>query len=553
MIKRSLLAASIAAISAQSALAAPFMPMDARGLAMGNTGVASAQRAHAPAYNPSLLSQASDDDDFAIIFPQFGVSVADEEELVDSAQDINDEVVPKFEELFEDGVAGNFTDSVDALATAADNLATEISNINDGRTNAQKATALRARSSEFDAALGSVDSQLVEVNSVTSDLTKRLDNISGDPLRGRLGVGTALAIPSKSFAAALSINADVNFAGRTVFTRQDQNLINAYGLAAADYVQTAQGENISSQIDLLAQDVEDGTFNPITDAAQVTAINDSVDTVANYTSPDTVDTAAGDIRIFENGALSTQAEDAELNSQIEVIAVAVAELGLSLSREFDIQGEKIAIGITPKLQKVSTFHYVSELDNEEDIETDDIEDSQEDSSKVNLDIGASYRFGAENNWTVGLVAKNLLGGDFDVADAEIKGSAPADCDNNPATPNEVCTLEGGKVSLNPQYRAGLAYSSDWINVAADLDLVENDPIAFENPTQYASIGAELDVFSTLQLRAGYRTNLSVSNAEVVSVGLGFSPFGIHIDIAAMANPSDPEKEAGVALETGFYF
>jgi hypothetical protein len=83
--------------------------------------------------------------------------------------------------------------------------------------------------------------------------------------------------------------------------------------------------------------------------------------------------------------------------------------------------------------------------------------------------------------------------------------------------------------------------------------MENDPVAFENPTQYAAIGAELDIFSTLQLRLGYRTNMSVADADMVSVGFGLSPFGIHLDIAAMANPSDPEKEAGVALETGFYF
>merc|ERR1712000_563647 len=67
MIKRSLLATAIAAMSVQATNAAPFLPMDARGLAMGNTGVASAQRAHAPAYNPSLLSQGSDDDDFALL------------------------------------------------------------------------------------------------------------------------------------------------------------------------------------------------------------------------------------------------------------------------------------------------------------------------------------------------------------------------------------------------------------------------------------------------------------------------------------------------------
>ena len=113
--------------------------------------------------------------------------------------------------------------------------------------------------------------------------------------------------------------------------------------------------------------------------------------------------------------------------------------------------------------------------------------------------------------------------------------------------------DGPEISLKPQYRAGLAFNGDWTTVAIDVDLTENDPIAWENPTQYAAIGAEFDVFDTLQLRAGYRTNLSVSDAEVASIGFGFSPFGLHIDIAAMANPNDVEKEAGVALETGFYF
>ena len=79
-IKPSLLATAVAAISALSvhtAMATPFLPMDARGLAMGDTGVASAKLAHAPAFNPSLLSQARNEDDFAIIFPSVGVVVAD--------------------------------------------------------------------------------------------------------------------------------------------------------------------------------------------------------------------------------------------------------------------------------------------------------------------------------------------------------------------------------------------------------------------------------------------------------------------------------------------
>src|SRR5690606_40599867 len=78
-------------------------PMDARGLAMGNTGVASAKRAHAPAYNPSLLAQGSEKDDFALLFPQLGVQVADEEEMIDEAERISDDIFPEFEAAIDGG------------------------------------------------------------------------------------------------------------------------------------------------------------------------------------------------------------------------------------------------------------------------------------------------------------------------------------------------------------------------------------------------------------------------------------------------------------------
>ncbi|OYW79902.1 MAG: hypothetical protein B7Z26_07315, partial [Asticcacaulis sp. 32-58-5] len=141
------------------------------------------------------------------------------------------------------------------------------------------------------------------------------------------------------------------------------------------------------------------------------------------------------------------------------------------------------------------------------------------------------------------------GGSFDYEDATVYEK---DVNGDPILSTGY-TIEGGKVELNPQFRAGVAYNGDWTSIALDVDLVENDPVAFENATQYASLGVELDVFSFLQLRAGYRTNMSASDANVASVGLGLSPFGVHLDIAAMANPSKPEKEAGVAMELGFYF
>jgi hypothetical protein len=139
---------------------------------------------------------------------------------------------------------------------------------------------------------------------------------------------------------------------------------------------------------------------------------------------------------------------------------------------------------------------------------------------------------------VGLVAKNLISKEYET-------------ESNPNTATGLTTKT--TVSLDTQFRAGISHSTEWTVVAVDLDLMENDPVAFEKPTQYASVGAEFDLFDTLQLRAGYRTNLSMSDASVVSAGIGLSPFGLHLDIAAMANPSDPKKEAGAALELGFYF
>jgi|AZIK01.1.fsa_nt_gi hypothetical protein len=541
-IKPSLLATAVAAISAlsvHSAMATSFLPMDARGLAMGDTGVASAKRAHAPAYNPSLLSQARSNDDFAIIFPSVGIVVADEEELIDSANDIADITVPKFEDLFDDASSNNFTSAVNDVQVSSTALVDELNSLgnSDGRTDAQKANDLRTANQNFADDLNEVDKQLSEVNSVTKELTDALNSISGDPIRGRAGVGMAVAMPGKKFAAALSVNADVHFSGRTIFTGTDQNLITAYGVAAQGYLDIAQA--IPTDIGTLADDVEAGA-SPTDIQTAATSIQDSLDEFQTYTSDD-VETADGFIKIFEGGEISNPAEDPNLDSRVEIIAMAIADVGLSFSREFTIANRKVAIGVTPKLQKIETYHYITEADNEDDIETSDIEDSRATYNHINLDIGASMRFGASNQWMLGVVAKNLIAKDFDLSDAPVQGNT-----NN-------LVIEGDSVSLKPQYRAGVSYSNNWVTLAGDLDLVENDPIAYEQATQYAAIGAEFDLYETVQLRAGYRTNLSASNSEVVSIGFGLSPFGLHIDIAALANPSDYKKEAGVALETGFYF
>ncbi|MGB1092402.1 MAG: conjugal transfer protein TraF [Oceanobacter sp.] len=529
MRQQTLLAVAIATISASgmnAAHATPFMPMDARGLAMGNTGVASARRAHAPAYNPSLLSKAEDDDDFAIILPQFGLTVADEDEMIDTAQDINDKIVPALEDIISSNNTDDISDTVDDLTEIALNL--------EGALASNNVEEIGRLNGELGDELDYLENLLDDLNNTVGDLDTALNSISGSPLSGRTGLSAAIAFPGKKFAAAISLAGNANFSGRMIYSNNDSNLLLAYGDAASGYVDAVQ-ELQSGVSDALNE------TNSISQAVAFSSLEDDAAALQSYSS-DEVQTADGTIRIIDGGELSEEAKDAEMDSQLQVLGLAMAEVGLSISREFDISGQPIAIGITPKLQKATTFHYVTELDNEDSkISKSDFEDATVNSTKINLDVGVSWSLSDSGKWVVGLVGKNLMGGTFETADAEVHGALTSR------------TVKGQDIKLSPQFRTGLAYNGSWTTIAIDLDLIENDPVAYENATRYASIGAEFDVFSTLQLRAGFRNNLAVSQSNVASVGLGVSPFGLHIDIAALMNLSKPEKEAGVAAELGFYF
>lgn len=554
MIKRSLLATSIAMALVQQAAATPLLPMDARGLAMGSTGVASAKLAHAPQYNPALLSTANEEDDFAIILPQIGVVAGDEEEMIDAFNSITkdeyegsnsgDSIIDHFEGITDrlDTIlvsGGGGTVSMEQQLTNFENLVANVPG-NGGGDNTT-ASQLTAATTDLNTSAIALTNETQDLEDTTFDLTTELSSISGRAIRGSFGVNGAIAIPSKSFAAAVSVSGAAYFSGRMFFTDNDKSLFNGYAEGVNAYAgKTQEYTAATQQLATAAENLETCTANSsctLGDAAAVqlatTNAEDKLNELQAFSYEKdgrtilSTDSTTGDIVIAD-----------DLNSNVQIVAVGISEVGLTLSREFTIAGENIAIGITPKLQMIKTFNYVANVDNEDDINKSDVTDTEQDFSTINLDAGAAYQFGATKQWQVGLVAKNLISKEYE-----------AESNPNKTTGETTKT----KINLDTQFRGGISHTTDWTVIAFDLDLMENDPVAFEAATQYASIGAELDLFDTLQLRAGYRTNLSVSDSAVASVGLGFSPFGVHIDIAAMANPSAPKKEAGAAFELGFYF
>lgn len=359
-----------------------------------------------------------------------------------------------------------------------------------------------------------------------------LRSISGKALRGGIGGGAAIAIPSKKFSVAISANNSTSFSGQLNVSENDLNTLAAYTQATTAYTDVLEAYSIeAANVTAIYDNIDNGDNSRAGElAGALQDLSDAEDDVDGFQYGTTGGTAGNDI--FVGGALATGADNLTLDSTVEIAAVAISEVGLSISREFTIMERQVAIGVTPKLQRIDAYNYIVSV--EDETETDDVDELGVEETGFNLDIGASTKFGAEQQGTIGVVIKNILSKDIETTDG------------NAATTDDLV------ISIAPQVRVGVAYEAlGWVHLAADLDLTENEPVAFENPTQFASLGAEADVFGFLQVRAGYRTNLAASGQNVVSGGIGLSPFGlVHIDIGAYANASDPEKEAGAVFEFG---
>lgn len=536
---------SLLAVSSSS-YALPFMPMDARGLAMGGTGLASSRLAHAPAYNPSLLTKAEEDDDFAILIPQIGFIAADEGDVIDSGQSIADKTLPKFKKLFEGSGNDNFKSSLENMKTASTDLANEISGLSSlNVTNAQaKYDSLDTKNKAMSDSINGLQGKIREVNQATDELNNKLGDISGDPLRMRVGLATAFAFPGKKLAVGVSLRNDTHISGRATFTQKDRNLLGAYGKAAYGYSENSKvvPDSVQTILDKIEK-LKNGDASAQPTTGELSTLKTKVDGVTSYNSSND----DGNVGIIENGQLSNAAKEPKLDSTVQIVGMNVSELGLSFAREFNIKGENVSFGVTPKVVAVQTFHYGTSMENKVKINNDTFQSARTSNIGINLDLGASYRFGDDSGWTAGATIKNLIPKTYKTSDTKLK-------DENGIETGK--TIKGPELKINPQLRVGGAYENSWFVGTVELDITENKPVAFEAPTRYLAAGAEFDLYDTAQLRLGARTNLSAESPlkqSVLSLGFGLSPSIVEMNLAVMANPSNYKREIGLAFEFGLAF
>ena len=124
------LAVAVAGCAGQAMAGVPKF-LDSRAFAMGGVGVTSARPAAASFYNPALLAieQAEKSNTFGMLLPSVNILASDEDELIDTADDFEDNFLDPFEAAVDNFDAGDLANSRAELEEQATRLNDELNRI----------------------------------------------------------------------------------------------------------------------------------------------------------------------------------------------------------------------------------------------------------------------------------------------------------------------------------------------------------------------------------------------------------------------------------------
>ena len=207
-----------------------------------------------------------------------------------------------------------------------------------------------------------------------------------------------------------------------------------------------------------------------------------------------------------------------VTSSARVSSLAIAEWGVSFSKEYEFFGQYFALGATPKVTRAEVYS-----DNLTYTDADlDYREDKRSHFTLNLDIGAVWMLG--NHFRLALAAKDIVPKDFEGANGLV-------------------------VETQARSRFGAAFVQKYVTFGLDVDLQKNESLTGLRATQDVAAGLELSALSWLQLRAGYRHDLEGFRDDVLSAGAGFR-VGRFVADLAYSTGSDRD---GAGLQLGWTF
>ena len=215
----------------------------------------------------------------------------------------------------------------------------------------------------------------------------------------------------------------------------------------------------------------------------------------------------------ENGVLIDPVDN--ITSAAEARGLGIVELGVSLSREYDLWGIPVAFGITPKIMGVRAYQATQSVSGG----TITTQNREEDYLTFNSDFGIATEIASK--YRIGLSVKDVISKKFS-------------------------TGLGGDIRLHAKPRLGFGYSSGSLQFGMDVDLMPIKPLGTESDVQEIGLGAEwgADLFL---FRLGYRYDLAGGRSDIFSLGTGIN-YGRFLMNLAYATGSDTE---GAGIQIGF--
>ncbi|WP_410012207.1 conjugal transfer protein TraF [Sodalis sp. C49] len=217
----------------------------------------------------------------------------------------------------------------------------------------------------------------------------------------------------------------------------------------------------------------------------------------------------------------------KLTSRAEGMGALVTEYGVAMALPFTLNDHAFSVGITPKLQRVATYNYNVAINHYDKADFRN-EEFRRTENGANIDLGLSANITPD--WIAGLAAQNLV-----------------------ARSVETKEVDGVRDSFNirPQITAGTSWSNGFFTSAIDIDLTPASGFSAREKNQYAGVGAEINAWTWVQLRAGYRADMRHSDNNVFTTGFGLSPFNVvHLDVTGLVGE---DRTYGAVAQLSYTF
>lgn len=253
---------------------------------------------------------------------------------------------------------------------------------------------------------------------------------------------------------------------------------------------------------------------------------------ASYSDEDRAQIQQWKQAIASNNLDGTTFDLEDLSSEIRAAGYSVADAGFSFAREIDTSSiplvSSLGIGTNLKYQRLDLASYVTDVNNGE-FDEDDITDDENlgDNSGFNADLGIVMTLGDSKKWTIAANAQDLV-------------------------TNDVELENGTTFETDTRISVGAGYQGDLFSLTAQADVTEHGELeGILDPVQYASVGAEFNLWDQAALRAGYRTDMNDVEEDIITAGIGLSPFNlVSLDVAAFTGS---DSNVGGVVQVGMRF